>query len=483
MTDRATPPRNGAGADFARELRSPLTAIVGYLQLLDDEGLLDDPGALRRYLSVVRGQAADLARLVSELASVGDAADGRRSDAGGPATLSDLVRELAGGRPVRVEASADAAAAPVDGGRLRLVLWQLLDNAVRFGTPGADVLVRATLGGEPPRLVVRVTNRGTSAPDGPREPVIDPSRPAAPTGEAGYQALGLGLPLARRAAEEAGGSLVLEAGVPTTFRLDLPLWDDPAGREARSWQERAIRAEAEALRAMQDLRALRSAAVTEQAARQLAEAQQLRAVQDFRAEHHRAVALADHRERAYLETMTALARAVEARDMYTGSHIERVRSYSLRIAGGLGIAGSAHKQLEYGAVLHDIGKIGIPDAILAKAGPLAPDEWDVMRRHPEIGRRVLEGVSFLAPALDAVAHHHERWDGGGYPGGLAGEAIPMAGRIVAVADAFDAMTSDRPYRSGRPLDVALAEIERGRGTQFDPDAAAAFLANPPPARP
>jgi HD-GYP domain-containing protein (c-di-GMP phosphodiesterase class II) len=127
-------------------------------------------------------------------------------------------------------------------------------------------------------------------------------------------------------------------------------------------------------------------------------------------------------------------------------------------------------------VLHDVGKIGVPDAILVKVGPLDPDEWRAMRAHPEIGRRVLEGVAFLAPAVAAVAHHHERWDGKGYPDGLAAGAIPLAGRVVAVADAYDAMATDRPCRTGLPVEVARAEIERGRGSQFDPDAAEAFLA-------
>ena len=156
-----------------------------------------------------------------------------------------------------------------------------------------------------------------------------------------------------------------------------------------------------------------------------------------------------------------------------------MRKHGLRIGEALGLGAVQLRQLEFGAVLHDIGKIGIPDAILANSGPLDPDEWTVMRTHPEVGRRVLEGISFLAEALDAVGCHHERWDGGGYPGGLAGEAIPLFGRIVAIADAYDAMVSDRSYRRGLPVEVALAEIERGRGTQFDPDLARLFLADPP----
>ena len=208
----------------------------------------------------------------------------------------------------------------------------------------------------------------------------------------------------------------------------------------------------------------------------MAEAQQLRLVADFRLAHRQALALTQRLDRAYLETITGLARAVEARDRYTGGHIERVQAYSLSIAERLEIDGEARRHLEFGAVLHDIGKIGVPDEILRKPGPLDPEEWRVMRQHPDLGRRVLEGISFLTPALDAVAAHHERWDGRGYPGGLAGEAIPLAGRIVSVADAFDAMASDRHYRQGLPIAVALREIEQGSGTQFEPQVVRAFVA-------
>jgi response regulator RpfG family c-di-GMP phosphodiesterase len=223
---------------------------------------------------------------------------------------------------------------------------------------------------------------------------------------------------------------------------------------------------------------LAAAREQERRARELAEAQQVRAVEDFRRAYDQALALAGRLDEAYLETITALARAVEARDSYTGSHVERVRQYSMEIGAAMGMGGDALRQLEFGAVLHDVGKIGVPDAVLGKPGPLDAEEWRAMRAHPEIGRRLLEGVHFLAPAIDAVAHHHERWDGAGYPAGLAGEAVPLAGRIVAVGDAFDAMTSDRPYRRALPLEVALAEIERGRSTQFDPQIAAAFLGGP-----
>jgi HD-GYP domain-containing protein (c-di-GMP phosphodiesterase class II) len=285
--------------------------------------------------------------------------------------------------------------------------------------------------------------------------------------------------VARHAAEGAGGCLELESGEPTTFRLELPLREDPIARQAAALREQAALMDAQALRAVQDMRAARALAKRERHSRELAEAQQLRAVEDFRAAHREALLLANKLDSAYLETITALARSVEARDTYTGTHVERVRLHSRRIGVARGMDSGAIRQLEFGAVLHDVGKIGVPDSILQKHGPLDPVEWTFMRHHPDIGRRVLEGIGFLADALDAVACHHERWDGEGYPGGLAGDAIPLFGRIVAVADAFDAMISDRPYRAGLPLEVALREIERGRGRQFDPDLAAAFLANPP----
>jgi HD-GYP domain-containing protein (c-di-GMP phosphodiesterase class II) len=243
---------------------------------------------------------------------------------------------------------------------------------------------------------------------------------------------------------------------------------------------------AQALRAIHDVRELRALNREERKARdvlarkerkdrELAEAQQLRAVEDFRSLYRQARSLAKKLDEAYLETISALAKAVDARDHLTGDHVERVRSMSVRLGRILKLSPDALRQLEFGAVLHDVGKIGLPDAILGKPGALTQAELAIMREHPLIGRRMLEGVSFLAPALPAVEGHHERWDGTGYPHGLAGEQIPLAGRIVAVVDAFDAMTSDRPYRLARPIETARAALIAGRGTQFDPTVVDTFL--------
>jgi putative two-component system response regulator len=150
-------------------------------------------------------------------------------------------------------------------------------------------------------------------------------------------------------------------------------------------------------------------------------------------------------EATYRSTLEALGSAIDTRDVGTHSHSRRVRGYTLLIARAHGLPQPEMRDLEHGVLLHDIGKIGIPDSILLKPGPLTPDEWKVMQRHPEIGRQIIEKIPFLKGAVPVVYHHHERWDGTGYPLGLRGEEIPLAARVFAVADAFDAMTFERPY--------------------------------------
>lgn len=176
----------------------------------------------------------------------------------------------------------------------------------------------------------------------------------------------------------------------------------------------------------------------------------------------------DDVEGAYMGTLEALTKALEIRDHETEGHCRRVVQYSLSIAQKIGMPEEQLVPLMRGALLHDIGKIGIPDSILKKQGPLDEGEWRTMRQHPQIGYEMLKGIDFLRDATPIILHHHERYDGSGYPHGLAGEAIPLGARIFAVADAYDAITSDRPYRRGRSHEVAMAEIAAGAGKQFDP---------------
>jgi putative nucleotidyltransferase with HDIG domain len=176
--------------------------------------------------------------------------------------------------------------------------------------------------------------------------------------------------------------------------------------------------------------------------------------------------------RSYRATVLALANAVEARDSYTGKHAERVAAYGLRIAHAAGLPVDA--QVEFGFLLHDVGKVAVPDAILFKPGPLTQEERALMSKHPEIGSDILRHIDFLDEAKEVVRHHHERWDGGGYPDGLAGVAIPLPARVFAVADTLDALTTDRPYRPAASWSDARSLIRSEAGCQFDPAIVAAY---------
>jgi HD-GYP domain-containing protein (c-di-GMP phosphodiesterase class II) len=171
----------------------------------------------------------------------------------------------------------------------------------------------------------------------------------------------------------------------------------------------------------------------------------------------------------------ALSVAIEARDGYTGGHSHAVQDLSVAVARRLGLVPPAVDEVRTVALLHDIGKIGIPDSVLHKPGPLDEAEWEIMRRHPAIGEGILSSLPGMAAIAKAVRHEHERWDGGGYPDGLSGTAIPLAARIVLACDAYNAMVSDRPYRPALRQGAARAELARGAGTQFDPAVIAALL--------
>jgi putative two-component system response regulator len=172
---------------------------------------------------------------------------------------------------------------------------------------------------------------------------------------------------------------------------------------------------------------------------------------------------------AYKASLRTLANAIEARDQYTRDHVERVNAYAQALAAELNWDEERRDALEFGAILHDIGKISVRESILTKDGPLDEEEWAEMRQHPTVGARMIQGIPYLTPAIPAVRYHHERWDGSGYPDGLVAQDIPEEARLLAVADTFDALTSDRPYRKAKPASDAYELIKEEEGRLFDPE--------------
>jgi putative nucleotidyltransferase with HDIG domain len=227
----------------------------------------------------------------------------------------------------------------------------------------------------------------------------------------------------------------------------------------------AVRSESELIQEIEHLREQLASREQEAAAK---ERQLQRYAADlnetFKAERARAAQL----QRSYVATVRALSNAVEARDAYTGKHAERVTAYSMELVRAIGGALALAPELEFGFLLHDIGKVAVPDAILYKPGKLSPEERALIEGHPVIGAAIIRGIEFLEQASLVVRSHHERWDGQGYPDGLAGEAIPLPARVFAVADVLDALTTDRPYRPAMTLTVARQMIIDEAGRQFDP---------------
>lgn len=180
-------------------------------------------------------------------------------------------------------------------------------------------------------------------------------------------------------------------------------------------------------------------------------------------------------EKAYLDTIKTLRFTVEAKDKYTRGHSDRVSAFSVLIGKYMGLSESDLKILEIGGLFHDIGKIGVPDSVLLKEGKLTDEEYSEIKNHPSIGKHILSNAQIFENIIPIVYHHHEKFDGKGYPGKLSGKEIPLFARIAAVADTFDAMTTKRSYRNALPLEVVREEIVRVTGTQFDPEVAKVFL--------
>jgi putative two-component system response regulator len=180
-------------------------------------------------------------------------------------------------------------------------------------------------------------------------------------------------------------------------------------------------------------------------------------------------------DQSYLETVDVLANTIEGRDPYTHGHVERVASYAQLLAETLGWSQELLRMLAFGARLHDIGKIIVPDHILKKPGRLTPEEWKLMKEHPAAGAKILHNIKHLQATVNYALYHHEHWDGSGYPHGLKGREIPIEGRLLAIVDVYDALTTSRPYHPARPVDEVIKYLSLRAGTHFDPDLANVFI--------
>jgi ribonuclease P protein subunit RPR2 len=233
----------------------------------------------------------------------------------------------------------------------------------------------------------------------------------------------------------------------------------------------AVDGRTELIREIERLRTALATRVQEASAR---ERQLQLYAQDLRETFKQERARTQELRRSYMATVRALSNAVEARDAYTGKHAERVTAYGMELARVIDGPLLETPQLEFGFLLHDIGKVAVPDAILYKPDKLSEKERALMAQHPVIGAQIVGGIEFLAQAIQVVRHHHERWNGAGYPDGLAGEEIPLPARAFAVADVLDALTTDRPYRPALPLRTARQMINHESGSHFDPQVIEAF---------
>lgn len=456
---------------LSHALRAPLSAIKGHVRLVEEVvdpcEVTDD---LREFLGALTGSAARLEALADELRSCARLkAVLERKEVLVPTLVRLLGQELQPAIEARevhldVEVKSDFRTIRADGERLRDALTQLVLHAVRH-TPRGGV-VRLSCADEGEWVKIWVADEGPplviDEPDALFQPFAPPWRRRDGESTDGE----LDLAIARRIAEAHGGGITVQrqASRGITFVLRLP----------RSFED--IRAMVADMRYDGGTRFERVAdALRETGTRVLAHARDLssRLSRETQRAERLEAALADMEE-TYLQTIAALADATDEKDAYSLGHTERVSFYARCIAAEISAALIDQRAFKYSLLLHDLGKIGIAEELLKKAGRLSETEWETVKSHSEIGARLLSKVRFLGPALASVRSHHERFDGKGYPDGLRGEQIPLPARIIAVADAFEAMTSDRPYRAGLSSEEARDQIVANAGTQFDPEVVAAF---------
>ena len=461
----------------SHELRTPLTVLKGNIHLLKRFLKGAEPGTKEeRMVGFVGGlntACERLENLVTDLMSYSSVRCGvepfelRKIDM--RVLLSSVIRDfesLAQAKLVTLEFKPEDQEMILmgDAGRLREAFSHLIKNAIYFNVPQGRVIVRC----EAPdnMLAMSVTDTGPGVPPEERDRVFTPFYQAQDPLTRRVEGVGLGLAITRHIVESHGGQIWLagELGQGTQVCVSIP-----ASPPEYSEGEFAPKPPTE-------FEALLTQSVELQEGEVLEYARELYSAYDRERIRRRHVEDRNREmERTFLETLGALMRQINVRDMHQESHNDTVISIATEIARKIDPLLPKKKDFQLSLLLHDIGKIGVAESLLQKVGKLTREEHLLLRSHVNVGTELLESIEFLRPALATVRHHHERWDGKGYPDGLVGKEIPLGARIIAVADSFGAMVANRPYRRALPHIEARSQITKMSGTQYDPEVVEAFL--------
>lgn len=456
----------------SHELRTPLTAIKASGHLLQRMLREAQPNTREEKLAnVAQGLNAATARmegLIQELLSYHAVRNGVAPFELRPADLGPLLHSVL--REVEplvikrdlelvVEVDQHLPAMLGDQPRLREAMSHLIKNAIHYNVDGGRVEV--SLGEAEGGLLLRIVDTGVGIAPTEQEQVFMPFYQAHDVLTRRVEGVGLGLAITRHIIESHNGRITLagKLGKGTEVRVWLPL--SPP-------EVHLIEFAPPSPEEMQRKQSLDSSGLFDYSRELYASLESERARRRHLEDQYRAM------EQTFLDTLTALMRQIDLRGAHEGHHVERVRVFANEIARRLDPTLPENRDFQLSLLLHDIGKIGVAEALLQKVGSLSDAEHKQLQEHVDIGTQILGEIRFLEPALLSVRHHHERWDGKGYPDGLAGAQIPLWARIIAVADSFDAMTQDRPYRKALSPEQALREVRNNAGKQFDPEVVEAF---------
>ncbi|MDQ7823170.1 MAG: response regulator [Candidatus Eremiobacteraeota bacterium] len=459
----------------SHELRTPLSIIKGYIGLINEVMKSRHVGSdLHEFMKAITQASEKLESLIQELLDFSKMKSGliffEKEEISLPGILELVVNEhmaeaMRKNIDLTLSLKSDFRPLRADRARLREAFGHLVKNAVSFTPSYGKIAVDAVDEGVWVKVKVMDTGKGIPVED--LDNIFSPFYQSMEFLTRDVSGIGLGLTITKHIIEDHGGYIKLEStvGKGTAFTVALP----------RSYMDaKEIVAELQS-RYPQKIDSLSSGI-------EIAEKELLLYAQEmstlYNAEKIKNEQLVDtlnELEVTYVQTIAALAQAIDVKDAYKGGHTGRVSFYAKCIATQHNPAILKEKEFVYSLLLHDVGKIGVAEDILGKAGKLSDEEWEKIKSHPEMGARIVGQVKFLSPAISSVRSHHERWDGKGYPDGLKREEIPLSARIISVADAFDAMTSERPYRNRVTKEEAREEIIKNSGVQFDPAVVESFL--------